>query len=144
MKRGLQRHHSLLKGNLPYHWMRKPGSQRVLFLRSTMEVTADEWRSVLCVWKIYSSVSLPQNASKYLHHCLPECLSAHIHLSIQICHSCPFSLSLSNSAYCVSFYELYLFFLLSFTAVYLTLLLPSSPPPPSLHSPRSKHVSPPQ
>lgn len=138
IKRGLQRNHYL-----SHHWMRKPGSQRGLFLRSTMEVTADEWRSVLRLENIVFAKPASEGF-RITPSCLPACLSAHVHLSIRICHSCPFPLSLSNSLYC-AFYELYLCFPLSFTSVCLTLFfcLPSLLLP-SLHSPTSKHVSPPQ
>lgn len=69
--------------------MRKPGSQKGLVLRSTMEATADEWRSVLCL----ENTELTKHASQsflIIPSCLPVCLSAHIHLSIHMCHSCPF------------------------------------------------------
>ncbi len=142
MKRGLQRSRSLLEGILCYQWMRKPGSQRVLFLRSTMEVTADAWRSALCLWKIDSSGSLSQNASKYLHRCLVECLSAHVHMSIHICHSCPFFLVIVQLCLLCFLWAVSLLPALSHCLTSSVAFLP--PLPPSLHSPRSKHVSPPQ
>lgn len=126
MKRGLQRNHSSKK---------KLG---------TCLIT--EWESQVLRGVCFFALQWKSQQPNEGHHCVSgkygaqwvcasitvcPSVSAHIHLSIHICHSRPFSLSLSNSAYC-AFYEMYLCLLLPLTAVWLT-PLPLPFPLSSLH-----------
>lgn len=57
--------------------------------------------NIMCL----ENIELSKSASECFQ--ITPSLSAHIHVSIHICQSCPFSLSLSNSTYC-AVYEPYL------------------------------------